>query len=72
MKFGLFALNYGPCADPDTTIDVARYAESAGLESVWTGEHIVLPDPRPANHPLLPPDQIKRNIDWIAAHLLDR
>ena len=39
MKLGLFAINYGTCADPDSAIEIARYAESAGLESVWTGEH---------------------------------
>jgi probable F420-dependent oxidoreductase len=47
MKLGLFALNYGTCADPETAVRVARHAEAAGFESVWTGEHLVLPDPRP-------------------------
>ena len=43
MKFGLFAINYGTCADPDDAVRIARHAEAAGFESVWTGEHIVLP-----------------------------
>lgn len=71
MKFGLFALNYGPCADPEVAIEVARYAESAGLESVWTGEHIVLPDPRPADLPFpptLPFLDTTVALTWIAAH----
>src|SRR6059036_2251022 len=47
MKFGLFAINMGPCSDPVTAVRVAQAAEAAGFESVWTGEHIVLPDPDP-------------------------
>jgi probable F420-dependent oxidoreductase len=54
MKFGLFAINYGTCADPESAIEVARYAESAGLESVWTGEHVALPDPQPAGFSMAP------------------
>ena len=61
MKFGLFGINFGPCADPDVAVRVARAAESAGFESVWTGEHVVLPDPQappspsPPNTPFLDP-----------------
>jgi len=47
MKFGLFGINMGPCSDPVTALRVAQAAEAAGFESVWTGEHIVLPDPDP-------------------------
>jgi probable F420-dependent oxidoreductase len=47
VKFGLFAINYGACADPAAAVSVARHAEAAGFESVWTGEHLVLPSPRP-------------------------
>jgi probable F420-dependent oxidoreductase len=54
MKLGLFALNYGTCADPETAIEVARHAETAGFESVWTGEHVALPDPAPARF-VIPP-----------------
>lgn len=54
MKLGLFAINYGTCADPEAAIEVARYAESAGFESVWTGEHVVLPDPQPAGFSMAP------------------
>jgi probable F420-dependent oxidoreductase len=48
MKLGLFAINYGTCADPDVAVRVARHAEAAKFESVWTGEHLVLPDPQSA------------------------
>jgi len=43
MRFGLFGVNVGPCADPDVQRRVALAAEAAGFESVWTGEHVVLP-----------------------------
>ena len=46
MKIGLFAINYGTCGDPASAVQVAQAAEAAGFESVWTGEHIVLPDLR--------------------------
>lgn len=46
MKFGLFGINIGPCADPEVSGRVAMLAEDVGFESVWTGEHVVLPDPQ--------------------------
>jgi probable F420-dependent oxidoreductase len=54
VKFGLFAINYGSCADPETAVRVARHAEAAGFESVWTGEHVVLPDPQPPGFSMPP------------------
>jgi len=54
MKYGLFGINFGPCADPDAAVRVAQAAEAAGLESVWTGEHVVLPDPQVAPSPVPP------------------
>jgi probable F420-dependent oxidoreductase len=49
----------GPCATPETAGSIATAAENAGFESVWTGEHIVLPEPQvppspvPADTPFL-------------------
>lgn len=54
MRFGLFGINIGPCASGLTAIRVAQAAEAAGFESVWTGEHVVLPDPQVAPSPLPP------------------
>jgi len=54
MKIALFGINYGPCADPQTAREVARAAEAAGFESLWTGEHIVLPDPQVPPSPAAP------------------
>src|SRR5215813_612451 len=46
MKIGLFSINFGVCGNLEAMISVAKAAEQAGLESVWTAEHVVLPDPR--------------------------
>lgn len=54
MKFGLFAINMGPCSHSETAARVAQAAEAGGFESVWTGEHVVLPDPQVPPSPLPP------------------
>jgi probable F420-dependent oxidoreductase len=43
LKIGLFGLHRGECTDPAALTRVARAAESAGLESLWVGDHIVMP-----------------------------
>src|SRR5262244_2956125 len=71
MKFGLFGVNLGPCAAPSTAAAVARAAEAAGFESLWTGEHVVLPDPQVAPSPV-PPDSPMLDpavaLAFVAAH----
>ena len=54
MTFGLFNINNNACSYPDTLADVARAAEAAGFESLWTGEHVVLPDPQVPPSPVPP------------------
>ena len=54
MKFGLFGINTGPCADPDVMRNVSVAAENAGFESLWTAEHVVLPDPQAPPSPAPP------------------
>jgi len=71
MKIGLFAINYGTCGDPSSAVRVARAAEAAGFESVWTGEHVVLPDPMLPSFPLAPEMPMLDTVvslTWIAAH----
>ncbi len=53
MKFGIFGLGSG-VADPDILRNVAQAADAAGLESLWCGEHVVLPKPRVAPSPADP------------------
>ncbi len=71
MKFGFFGINMNACSNPDTVMRVAQAAEAAGFESVWTGEHVVLPDPQappsplPPLYPLLDPAVA---LAFIAAH----
>ena len=71
MKFGLFGINMNVCSNPDIAARVAKAAEAAGFESVWTGEHVVLPDPQvppsplPPSYPLLDPAV---SLAYIAAH----
>ena len=61
MKFGLVGINMGPCSTPGATTRVAQAAEAAGFESLWAGEHVVLPEPQvppsplPASFPMLDP-----------------
>lgn len=43
MRFGLWYAGVGPMAFPDAADAVAITAERAGFESVWTGDHIVIP-----------------------------
>lgn len=71
MKFGLFGINNGALADPDSSVRAARAAEAAGFDSVWTGEHVVLPDPQappspaPPRLPMLDPAV---SLAYLAAH----
>ena len=71
MKFGLFGINNGPLADPDASVRAAQAAEAAGFDSVWTGEHVVLPDPQeppapaPPHVPMLDPAVA---LAYLAAH----
>jgi probable F420-dependent oxidoreductase len=58
MKFGLFSTNAYACSYPDVVAAVARAAEAAGLESLWGGEHVVLPDPQAPPSPMAPRDRI--------------
>ena len=55
MKLGIFGINIGICAEPAALASTARAAEAAGFDSLWTGEHVVLPDPQKPPSPV-PPD----------------
>jgi len=54
---GMFGINFGLMSNPDTMVAVAQAAEAQGFDSVWTGEHIVLPDPHAAPSPA-PPESV--------------
>ena len=41
-KFGIAFANIGPNIEPDRACELARSAEEAGFESIWTADHIVV------------------------------
>jgi len=43
VKFGIVFANTGPFTEPGAAVEMARAAESAGFESLWTVEHTVVP-----------------------------
>ncbi len=43
MKFGVAFANIGAFVDPTEAIRLARAAEAAGFESIWTVDHVVVP-----------------------------
>jgi probable F420-dependent oxidoreductase len=70
VKLGLFSINMGPCAEPGQLVEAARAAESAGFESLWAGEHVVLPDPQEPPSPMHPQDPALDSLlalTWAAA-----
>lgn len=54
MRFGYFGINNNLCGEPDGMVRVGQAAERVGFESVWTGEHVVLPDPQVPPSPAAP------------------
>ena len=49
----------GPCATPEAAASIAKAAENAGFDSVWTGEHIVLPEPQ------VPPSPVPADMPFL-------
>ena len=54
MKFALAFANLGPFADAAGAVTMARAAEAAGFESVWTVEHVVVPAGYESTYPYDP------------------
>jgi probable F420-dependent oxidoreductase len=55
---GLFAINSHACAEPEAAARIARLAESLGYDSLWAGEHVVVPSPRVEPSPMDPDEPI--------------
>jgi probable F420-dependent oxidoreductase len=71
MLLGLVSVNMGTMSRPDGLVAAARAAEAAGFDSVWAGEHIVLPDPQVPPSPMNPQDEALDSLlalTWAAAH----
>ena len=58
MRLGVFGLNSGTTHGPVETLGLARVAEELGFDSIWAGEHVVVPSPRVAPSPMEPTDPI--------------
>jgi probable F420-dependent oxidoreductase len=58
LRFGLFSINAYACIAPEVAARVARAAEAAGFDSLWGGEHVVLPDPQAPPSPMAPHEPI--------------
>ena len=68
---GLFSLNFGAAATPDAARRIATLAEELGYESLWVGDHVVLPTPRVPPSPLDPEHPILDPLvalTFLAAH----
>jgi probable F420-dependent oxidoreductase len=71
MLLGLVHINMGSMSRPDALAQAARAAEAAGFDSVWAGEHVVLPDPQVPPSPMPPQDPALDPLlalAWAAAH----
>jgi probable F420-dependent oxidoreductase len=71
MKFGLHSVNLHTCSYPDAAARLGRAAEAAGFESLWTADHIVLPDPPLPGRPMAPDMRLLDPIvalAFLAAH----
>jgi len=51
MKIGIVPINVGGPETAERMIETARYAERAGIESVWTFEHVVIPTEYESHYP---------------------
>jgi alkanesulfonate monooxygenase SsuD/methylene tetrahydromethanopterin reductase-like flavin-dependent oxidoreductase (luciferase family) len=58
VRLGVFGSNSGVSHTPAETVAVAQLAEQVGFDSIWAGEHVVVPNPRVAPSPMDPTDPI--------------
>lgn len=78
MNFGLMFANTGPYVRGEHAITLARAAEEAGFESVWTVEHVIVPAGYESEYPYDPSGRMPGGEDapipdplvwltWVAA-----
>ncbi|MEM9623770.1 MAG: LLM class F420-dependent oxidoreductase [Pseudomonadota bacterium] len=72
-KVGLFGINMNFLAEPEWAVKIAKQAEELNFESLWTGEHVVLPDPQeppspaPAETPMLHPSTLLAHLAAVTS-----
>jgi len=64
MKFGIVFANTGPFADGRAAAEMARAAEAAGFESLWTVEHVVVPSGYESTYPYDPSGKMPGGEDF--------
>ena len=79
MKIGIVFANIGPFGTAQGAIDLATAAEEAGIDSLWTVEHVVYPDDYGSTYPyddsgrmMMAPDTDLTDpltwLTWVGAH----
>ena len=68
---GLFAVNLHACADAEVAARIAALAEQLGYDSLWAGDHVVVPRPRVEPSPMEPDEPILDPLVALA-HLAGR
>ncbi len=66
MKIGFYGINAGLLSEREAILRVARAAEAANFESLWTGEHVVVVDPQAPPSPLAPGTRIVDTVATLA------
>jgi probable F420-dependent oxidoreductase len=71
MKIGIAGANIAAFAERDHAVALAQTAEAAGIESLWTYEHIVVPGVYRSAYPYsssgrMPDARFADALDWIA------
>ena len=64
-------MNAYACSSSENAVRIAQLAERAGFESLWAGEHVVLPDPRTPESRMAPEEPILDPLvmlTYLAAH----
>ena len=54
MKFGVMFANVGPLSQPEMLTQFAQACEAAGIESLWTVEHVAVPVGYQSTYPYSP------------------
>jgi probable F420-dependent oxidoreductase len=64
MQFGIMFANVGPFGLPDLLGELAKASEDAGIESLWTVEHVVVPVGYKSRYPYSPTGRMPGEENW--------
>ena len=73
MEFGVTLWNVGDAdyTNPETFRQVALTAEEYSFDSVWAGEHVIIPDDIPAEYPFTPDGEAPMDISQSTYDVFD-